>query len=36
MDHDDEVQCDPIEMHESIGGVHGAMTSKIHDGQKGE
>ena len=34
MEHDD-VQGDQIEMHESIQGVHGAMTSKIEDGQKG-
>ena len=35
MEHDDEVQFDPIEMHESIRGVHGAMTSKIQDVQRG-
>ena len=31
-----DVQCDQIAMHESIQRVHGAMTSKIEDGQKGE
>ena len=35
MEHDDEVQGDQIEMHESIRGVHGAMTSEIKDVQKG-
>ena len=30
-----ERQGDQIEMHESIQGVHGAMTSEIQDGQKG-
>ena len=33
--HDDEVQGDQIELHESIRGVHGAMTSDIQDVQKG-
>ena len=33
--HYDEVQGDQKEMHESIQGVHGAMTSDIQDGQKG-
>ena len=35
-EHDDEVQGDQIEMHESMRGFHGAMASEIQDGQKGE
>ena len=35
IEHDDEVQGDQIEMHESIQHVHGAMISDIQDGQKG-
>ena len=35
IEHDDEVQGDQMEMHESIQGVHGAMLSDMQDGQKG-
>ena len=34
--HSDEVQGDQIEMHESIQGVHGAMSSEIQDGDHSE